>query len=127
MRARPKVYVGTQLKHILSDAKRCKDTLETELAAGSEAPSGVRDDLRELNNKLSRAISSIRGPLNDNWDPAQFRRALKDLEVTKLRAVDQFPEVLDPPYGEVFRGFSCVDDQIVVGQELLALLDQDWS
>src|SRR5438132_741830 len=69
-------------------------------AAAQPPGNGVNgfDDLRELNNKFGRAISSIRGPVNDLWDPAALGRTLKDLEVTKLRAVDQFPEILDPPY-----------------------------
>lgn len=85
------------------------------------------DDLRELNNKLARASAQLDGELAHRLggvkDPEHWIRTLQDLEVTKLRAVDQFPEILDPPYGETFRQLSCIDSEIAVSREMMVLLE----
>ncbi|HLY48113.1 MAG TPA: hypothetical protein VKR21_02855, partial [Solirubrobacteraceae bacterium] len=88
------------------------------------------DDLRELNNKLSRAITSLERELpkigSTIKDTGHWRRVLNDLEATKLRAVDQFPDVFGLPYGETFRQLSCIDDQIAVGRTALLELEKDY-
>lgn len=117
-------YVWGQLVRLLKDARGCKDRLEIELQRGSNVPVGVSDDLRELNNKLARAIASLEAGPMGHVDIEKELRTLQDLEVTKLRAVDQFPEILDPPYGETFRKLSCVDQDISQGRLFLILLQK---
>ncbi len=121
------VFASRSVLRALETAKGCKDRLETDLSTASSVPSGVSDDLRELNNKLDRAIASLMGEFkyvnSTIRDTGHWRRTLNDLEVTKLRAVDQFPPAFGLPYGETFRQLSCVDNEIAIGTTMLRLLE----
>ena len=76
-------------------------------AHAATVPAAVSDNLRELNNKLARTITRLKAELRKKQsvvkDTERERRALNDLEATKLRAVDGFPEVFGLPYAETFR------------------------
>jgi hypothetical protein len=122
-------YASVRVLRALENAKACKDTLEQQLGSATAVPGGVSDDLRELNNKITRAITQLAGELSRYKnsiikDTGHWTRTLNDLEATKLRAADQFPEILDPPYGETFRRLSCIDAEIAVGQENLFGLEK---
>ena len=75
-------------------------------------PPLVSDNLRELNNKLARAISAWEAGTLREGD--RFSRTIKDLETTKLRAVDGFPETFGLPYSESFVQLSCIDEDLAV-------------
>lgn len=65
-----------------------------------------------LNNKLARTIRAWQdGSLREG---DRFNRTLKDLEVTKLRALDGFPETFGLPYSKTFVELSCVDQDLDV-------------
>src|SRR5579859_3008329 len=120
------VYPFFRILEFLQQAKACKDKLEAAVSGSLSAPGS--DDLRELNNKLARVIAALKDeqrtagkPINVHLDIGHMRRTLNDLEATKLRAVDQFPEILDPPYGETFRELDCIDVQLELSKELLLL------
>src|SRR5205807_1396536 len=103
--------------NLLKDAKSCKDALETELGVVSSVPAGVTDDLRELNNKLARTIKQLEQAKKGAIDVGHTRRTLNDLEATKLRAVEQFPEIFDPiPYIKVFEPLACMDERFAESQ-----------
>lgn len=120
----PKLVAHRLIENELKHAKACKDTLEVQLARGVDVPSGVSDNLQELNNKLARVITKLENTARGGIDAVQLGRTVKDLEVTKLRAVDQFPEILDPPYGETFRNLSCIDEEFSQARLVLAMLER---
>ncbi|MHB8643134.1 MAG: hypothetical protein ACYDA3_09655 [Gaiellaceae bacterium] len=114
----------------LRAAKNCKDALQAQLSGDAFVPARVSDDLRELNNKLARAIAQLDAelPLKGSTikDTEHWRRTLNDLETTKLRAIDGFPPVFSHPYSETFSNLDCIDTRLEIGKIALLELEQGY-